>query len=95
MLFPALCLNFEQFGQPREAGAEPDVFYCHIHRLAAADEDKQFSRPGHAGVEQIALKHHVVLGKQRNYHRRKFASLRFVNGYCVGKCQLVGIIKGV
>ena len=75
MILPALCLRFEQFRQPGKSRAQPDILYRHIHRFGTADENQQFARPGHSGIEQIALKHHVMLGEQRDDYCRKFTAL--------------------
>ena len=58
-------------------------------RLLLADQHHQSLAACHAGVEQIALQHRVVLGHDGNDHGRIFGALRFVNGRRVGQHDLI------
>ena len=93
---PELSELFAQpFGQQRRTRLEPAVLHRHPDRPAAADQNQQLLRPGHGGVKQIPLQHHVMLGQERQHDDREFAALRLVHGHRVGERQLVRLVKRV
>ncbi len=61
----------------------PIVLYGDCQRFLRTDYDGKFSGPGYCSIEQVALEHHEMLGKQGEDHRWIFASLRLVNRYGV------------
>jgi hypothetical protein len=56
---------------------------------AGADKHHQFLGPGHAGVEQVALQHHVGPHGKRYNHGGVFAALGAVDGDRVGVGEFV------
>ena len=53
-----------------------------------ADQHGQFPRTRQAGIEQVALQKHKMLGNNGHDHSRIFAALRFVNTHRIGKYAL-------
>ena len=68
-----------------------------FERLSLADDDHQFPAAGDGRVEEVPLKHHVVLGAQRDDDGGELAPLAFVDGDGVGEAKFVevaGLVSG-
>jgi hypothetical protein len=57
--------------------------------LLLPDEHHQFLAPRDPRIDEVALQQHVVLRGQRDHHRWKFRSLRFVDGDGVSRGDFV------
>jgi len=63
--------------------------------LLLTDQDERILAPGDAGIEQISLQHRIVLGHDRNDHRRVFGVLALVDGRRIGQDQGVELAESV
>ena len=63
----------------------------HAQRLLCADQDDELLSPRHCRIEQVSLKHHVVLSMERNDDARELRPLRLVDRQDIGQSDLVQI----
>ena len=62
-------------------------------RLSLPDQDGEAFAARHPRVDQIALQHRVMLGRQRDEHSGVFRTLALVDGRRIGQDQLIQLAK--
>ena len=88
-LRPRSPLGAEPFPQFRPSFAPRNIAYSNRDRLPLSDQYDEPLSAGEAGVKKIALKHGVMLGRDRQDDGRIFRALRLMDGGCVGEDQAV------
>ncbi len=86
----------------RQTVREPGMALAHavvgdrdMHGFRRPHQHHQFPPARDAGVQKVALQHHVMLGQDGDNHGGVFRSLGFVDGYGVGRHDLVQLVRGV
>ena len=79
----------QPFPQFRPASSARDILDGDRHGLLLAEQDDEPLAAGDAGLEQVALQHHIVLRRDRNDDSGIFGPLRFMDGRCVSEDHLV------
>jgi len=62
-------------------------------RFSGADEYHKLFSPGHGRIQQVPLKHDIVLRHQRYNDGRVFRSLGFMNRYGIGKGKFMHFLR--
>src|SRR5439155_6853208 len=92
--FVLACIG-EPVAQFRPAAPLLAAAHRHRERALLPDDDHEALAAGHAGIDQIALQHRVVLRRQRDDHRVVFRALALVDCRRIGERELIELAAAI